>query len=243
MRVWAKIENERRCAFFLAAQRNEASGKIAFCYDETVSGASVYNVYRDYSPDTGRYIEADPLGIVTTGAPTTTTGLNHLYAYVGSSPLSRIDPLGLDPWDWNGIGNTSVCEYYDDQARTTGCSYYKSAASICRGQRRDVNTLLRLGIAQAWLSGRTTQSEAQITSQIRQSLISYNRIAKALGPTEACGCPKGNSIDLYHNLAFGEAGVSPFFYGGNLLPQGLLGNPFPYDPTGNSSFDPRRLFH
>ena len=42
---------------------NEASGEIACCYDETVSGASVYNYYRDYSPEIGRYIESDPIGL------------------------------------------------------------------------------------------------------------------------------------------------------------------------------------
>jgi len=73
---------------------NEASSKIAFCYDETVSGASVYNTFRDYSPEIGRYIQPDPLGIVTTQLPTSTTRPNHLYAYVDSNPLSRIDPTG-----------------------------------------------------------------------------------------------------------------------------------------------------
>jgi len=45
-----------------------------------------YNYYRDYSPDIGRYIESDPIGL---GG-----GLN-TYSYVGSNPLSKIDPPGL----------------------------------------------------------------------------------------------------------------------------------------------------
>lgn len=53
-----------------------------------------YNYYRDYSPDIGRYVEADPLGVLTTKSPTPTTRLNHLYTYVDSNPLSRIDPTG-----------------------------------------------------------------------------------------------------------------------------------------------------
>jgi RHS repeat-associated protein len=45
-----------------------------------------YNYYRDYNPVIGKYIQADPLGLM--------AGAN-LYAYVGGSPINRTDPLGL----------------------------------------------------------------------------------------------------------------------------------------------------
>ena len=46
-----------------------------------------YNYFRSYDPQTGRYLEADPIGIE--------GGTNHLYVYAGNSPLNWIDPLGL----------------------------------------------------------------------------------------------------------------------------------------------------
>ena len=54
-------------------------------YEDQESGTH-YNYYRDYNPETGRYITSDPIGLQ--------GGIN-TYAYVASDPLSNIDPLGL----------------------------------------------------------------------------------------------------------------------------------------------------
>lgn len=51
-----------------------------------------YNYFRDYDPQTGRYIESDPIGLH--------SGIN-TYSYVLNDPVSLSDPFGLEVY-WNG---------------------------------------------------------------------------------------------------------------------------------------------
>lgn len=64
-----------------------------------------YNYFRDYSPEIGRYVQSDPIGLL--------GGLN-TYAYVGANPISIKDPLGLDnpgmgPYGSWSSQSVSVC--------------------------------------------------------------------------------------------------------------------------------------
>ena len=63
-------------------------------YHDAESGLH-YNRFRSYDPGTGRYLEADPIGIIPSGGIMSYGIINHLYAYVENNPLSWADPSGL----------------------------------------------------------------------------------------------------------------------------------------------------
>jgi RHS repeat-associated protein len=59
-----------------------------------------YNYFRDYDPNTGRYIESDPIGL--------RSGIN-TYAYVGGNPIKWVDAKGQESSSTdNGIPNNVV---------------------------------------------------------------------------------------------------------------------------------------
>jgi len=78
-----------RCAFASGVNRpeNRAASRVwARRRGKLASGESLYNYFRDYDPNIGRYIESDPIGL--------RGGLN-TYGYTEASPLTHKDEKGL----------------------------------------------------------------------------------------------------------------------------------------------------
>ncbi|MCQ9154964.1 RHS repeat-associated core domain-containing protein [Acidomonas methanolica] len=77
-------------------------------YEDTETGL-YYNRFRYYAPETGCYIQQDPIGLL---------ARFNLYSYP-HNPLAESDPLGLMPWRWNpdGMGHHLV---WRNKANTAG---------------------------------------------------------------------------------------------------------------------------
>lgn len=77
-----------------------------------------YNYFRDYEPRTGRYAEADPIGL--------RGGVNY-YAYVKNKPLRRVDPLGLITIpDWGTLSPADknlMAHFYSGNGEYVDISY------------------------------------------------------------------------------------------------------------------------
>ncbi|WP_246432365.1 RHS repeat domain-containing protein [Xanthomonas theicola] len=186
-----------------------------------------YNYFRDYEPDGGRYIQPDPIGFA---------GGISMFSYVESSPFSRVDPLGLKKWDFDGPGDTSVCQYYQALVDQSGSCYYKQAAKSCRGENTIVNEAIRMGMRYAWLKNRTSDSESVILNKIRNGLVREDRRYSVRDEQgRVVREPYGSMIDEYHRKVFNEAGISPLFYGGSLWPRGVYPNYVPQVGDGSES--------
>jgi RHS repeat-associated protein len=75
-----------------------------------------YNHFRDYDPQTGRYIESDPIGL--------NGGIN-TYVYANSNPLILVDFLGLNgvmPTTIGCDGNDNLTVINNDHSPTRDCT-------------------------------------------------------------------------------------------------------------------------
>jgi RHS repeat-associated protein len=89
--VW-RWDNEEPFGANIASEDPDGNGLTVTCnlrfpgqYFDVETG-NHYNYFRDYNPETGRYIESDPIGLQ--------GGLN-TFGYVEGDPLAVVDPLGL----------------------------------------------------------------------------------------------------------------------------------------------------
>ena len=78
----------------MAANTVENNVRLPGQYYDRETGLH-YNYFRDYDPTTGRYIEADPIGL---------DGGVNLYAYADGNPILNVDPSGKN---WIGPAITT----------------------------------------------------------------------------------------------------------------------------------------
>ncbi len=103
-------------------------------YFDTEAGLA-YNYFRDYDQGTGRYTQADPIGL---------RGGGNRFAYGFGSPISLFDQFGLEPGNgydkYGPLINTPVIFYqnYVDMrdANTIGADKYFHCKANCQGARQ-----------------------------------------------------------------------------------------------------------
>ncbi len=82
-----------------------------------------YNVFRDYDPTIGRYVQSDPIGLL---------GGENTYSYVDSNPIGSTDPMGLigqlkkGKWAQCSREDWKFCERFCEPRRVLSCRHFWS---------------------------------------------------------------------------------------------------------------------
>jgi RHS repeat-associated protein len=172
-----------------------------------------YNYFRDYDPNTGRYIESDPIGL--------RSGIN-TYAYAGDNPINFIDPLGLwrlpdyvsinlniaipNPWTGTLVGwsGTASLDRYGD--------WFWSPIGIGAGKSA---TVVSGSATVNWLDQCGTPSEAQLANFL--SANGFNFTAGFWGGVSQSYTP-GAGFATGFGFVTPQVGLSYnySFYGGNI---------------------------
>ncbi len=86
---------------FVSLEKNKLDLRLPGQYHDEETGTH-YNYFRDYDPQTGRYITVDPIGL---------KGGTNFYAYLSANPLAGSDQLGLFPTFSGGMTSITHEEY------------------------------------------------------------------------------------------------------------------------------------
>jgi len=160
-----------------------------------------YNHLRDFVPNSGRYVQSDPIGI---------DGGTNSYLYANANPAGLIDIEGTQSNANNE--NTSLCAYYAAVGARFDCTYHKFAFGVCMGENIGVEIMNFL-----------CNIDAGEKDCIRKCLIANDKKDRRnpqcrIPPNSGCGereCVRKSCIKNYHNDCFEKCDISPHCFGGN----------------------------
>ena len=96
-----------------------------FANSQQLAGAqNYYNRYRDYDVNTGRYIQADPIGLA---------GDDNPYAYAGGNPLRYVDPSGEVAWGLVFAGGDLAWQLYKNQGKIKCVNWFSVGSNLLGG--------------------------------------------------------------------------------------------------------------
>lgn len=145
--VWSAVHDPFGMAAVEAGSTVEMNVRFPGQYYDGETGLH-YNYFRTYDPAIGRYLTADPLGVIPHSTTETLSNLNHLYVYANNNPANLADPYGLlpsMPWPefgpWCGTGNYAgmipdgpfkdACRKHDECYATCGKTKEQCDLELC----------------------------------------------------------------------------------------------------------------
>jgi RHS repeat-associated protein len=188
------------------------------------SGRSVYNYARDYDPQVGRYVEADPIGL--------NGGSFSTYSYAGNNPISNEDPLGLMCTPGVGCYTTPAERAVAQSGNAVG--YYQLACAdgdsyACFAEHIAANDNWWGNVATDRLLNKLREA-AKRNNQCINEDDTLNQIRAALAQAyanylpqdpAAARWPSAEDVAQFHWDVFAQFGLPPSTFGGT--PGGVWG--------------------